>query len=365
MGNFVDWLGDNFNTLEGNWSDLILKENLPAKYANQAGDVIPIAGAPIPDLNDFMTILAAQTRKDNRLGMEHMKDSGGMPRELDFAVSLHGIRYRCNMFHYMGGNLALVMRKLNARIPEFASLGLPVDTVLPMFQRSSGILVFSGATGSGKSTTMASGLVEQTKRPLHILSIEDPVEYVLPTDRVAEVTQREIGVDSANFGMALRAALREKPNIIMVGEMRDAETIETAAVAANSGHLVLGTTHAATASESVRRMLESVSGEHRNSLQNLLADSVIGIISQKLVPNISRTGKVLAYEIMTSSSSVRANIRSGKYEALPGDIKQGGADGMILMERCLKDLVRAGKISLEDAELYAPNREQLRSLLEH
>ncbi|MBU2723811.1 type IV pilus twitching motility protein PilT [Acidithiobacillus ferridurans] len=365
MSAFVKWFESHGESLPGNWSDLLLKEGRAPKYANQAGLVIPIPDAPIPEHADFELLLKAQTRSDYRFELHHLHGEDGQPRELDFAAQLDGLRFRCNLFHYMGGNLALVMRKLNAHIPEFSTLGLPLDIVLPLFNRSSGILIFSGATGSGKSTTQASGLIAQSHRPIHILTIEDPVEYLLPTDRSAEITQREIGVDSTSFGTALRAALREKPNIIMVGEMRDAETIETAAVAANSGHLVLGTTHAATASESVRRMLESVSEGHRSSLQNLLADAIVGIVSQKLVPNINKDGKVLAYEIMTATPEVRANIRTGRYEALPGVIQQGGADGMMLMEKCLREQVRSGKILEEDAIAYAPDPERLRKMLEY
>lgn len=365
MAAFVSWFEQHAATLEGNWSDLILKEGRPAKYADASGHVVPISGAPTPDREDFHTLLEAQTRKDFRFTLKNLHGESGQPKELDYAAMLAGLRFRCNLFHYMGGSLALVMRKLNAHIPDFSILGLPLDTVLPLFARKSGIILFSGATGSGKSTTMASGLAAQTIRPVHVLTVEDPVEYLLPTDRTAEVTQREVGVDSLSFSSALRAGLREKPDIIMVGELRDAETIETAAVAANSGHLVLATTHARTASETVRRLLDSVPDSSRPSLQNQLADSILAVIAQVLIPRADGQGKALAYEIMTASSSVRANIRGGRYEKLPADIFQGRDEGMTQMETCLVDMVRNGVITQEDAMAATPDLDTLKQRLSY
>ncbi len=365
MTAFVSWFEQHAATLKGNWSDLMLKEGKSAKFADESGYVVPIPGAPIPDREDFHRLLDAQTREDFRFTLEHLHGENGQPRELDYAAIIGGIRFRCNLFHYMGGNLALVMRKLNADIPDFATLGLPLDTVLPLFARKSGMLLFSGATGSGKSTTMASGMSAQSSRPIHMLTVEDPIESLLPTDRVAEVTQREVGVDSATFATALRAGLREKPDIIMVGELRDAETIETAAVAANSGHLLMSTTHARNASETVRRLLDSVPESTRPSLQNQLADSILAVIAQVLVPRADGHGKVLAYEIMTSSNSVRANIRGGKYEKLPSDIYQGRDDGMIQMESCLVEMVHDGTITLEAAMAAAPDIDTLKQRLSY
>jgi twitching motility protein PilT len=365
MAAFVSWFERHAATLEGNWSDLMLKEGRPAKYADASGCVVPIPGAPIPEREDMISLLEAQTRVDFRFTLKNLHGENGLPRELDYAAMLGGLRFRCNLFHYMGGNLALVMRKLNAHVQEFPTLGLPMETVLPLFARKSGMILFSGATGSGKSTTMASGMVAQTHRPIHMLTIEDPIELLIPTDRVAEVTQREVGVDSVNFSTALRAGLREKPDIIMVGELRDAETIETAAIAANSGHLLMATTHARNASESIRRLLDSVPESSRPSLQNQLADSIIAIIAQVLVPRADGQGKVLAYEIMTSSSSVRANIRGGKYEKLPADIFQGRDDGMIQMESCLVDMVRNGVITQEAAMAATPDIDTLKQRLSY
>lgn len=364
MSAFFNWMSSNLSRLEGNWSDLLLKENRLPKYADAHGDVVPLPDAPVVMEEDIRLILDTQTRKDFRFSLENLHKSG-KPNELDFAAEVFDIRFRCNLFHYMGGNLALVMRKLNSQIPAFDALGLPTDVILPMFARSSGILLFSGATGSGKSTSQASGLTAQMDRPIHIVTAEDPVEYLLPTDRTAEVTQREIGVDSENFATALRAALREKPNVIMVGELRDAETIETAAVAANSGHLVLGTTHASTASESIRRLLESSPEASRPALQNMLADAIVGVVSQKLLRRADGKGKCLAYEIMTASDSVRANIRTGHYDQLPSTIRQGKSDQMMLMEEHLKELIRKEVITKETAMAAAPSPARLLEMLEY
>ena len=365
MAAFVPWFEQHAATLEGNWSDLILKEGLTAKYADALGRVVPIPGAPKPDRDDFHALLEAQTRQDFRFTLQSMHGENGRPRELDYAAILGGLRFRCNLFHYMGGNLCQVMRKLNAHIPDFATLGLPMDTMLPLFARKSGMLLFSGATGSGKSTTMAAGMSAQNTRSIHMLTVEDPIEYLLSNEGAAEVTQREVGVDSESFSTALRAGLREKPDIIMVGELRDAETIETAAIAANSGHLLMATTHARTASETVRRLLDSVPESSRPSLQNQLADSILAVIAQVLVPRADGQGKVLAYEIMTASSSVRANIRSGRYEKLPSDIAQGGDEGMIRMESCLANLVRDGVITRDAAMSAAPDTETLTQRLNY
>lgn len=364
MAAFVEWFEKGKADLVGNWSDLFLKEGRIPKFADASGHVVPIPGAPVVERADFEQILAAQTRKDFRFVMEDMHGSEG-PRELDYAASLFGLRFRCNQFHYSGGVNALVMRKLNEQIPEFSTLGLPMEVALPFFSRSAGIIIFVGATGSGKSTSQASGLIAQLHRAIHILTIEDPVEYLIPVDQNAEVTQREVGVDSRSFDMAIRAALREKPNIIMVGELRDAETIEAATIAANSGHLVLATTHASTASEAIRRILESVPSENRAGLQNILADSLVAVIAQKLLPRADRPGKVLAYEIMTATSAVRADIVTGRYANLPTQIQQGREEGMNLMEECIKDLYRASRITEETAYAFAPSPDRLRKIMEY
>ncbi len=364
MSAFVGWFEKEKESLAGNWSDLFLKEGRFPKYADASGHVVVIPGAPVVTVEDFEAILASQTRKDFRFSMEHMHGKGG-PVELDYAANFCGLRFRCNQFHYAGGNNALVMRKLNEVIPEFSSLGLPLDVALPFFSRSSGIIIFAGATGSGKSTSQAAGLNAQLDRYIHVLTIEDPMEYLLSTERNAEVTQREVGVDSMSFSMAIRAALREKPNIIMVGELRDAETIEAATIAANSGHLVLATTHASTASEAIRRILESVPSENRAGLQNILADSLVAVIAQKLLPRSDKPGKVLAYEIMTATSAVKADITTGKYANLPNQIQQGGEDGMNTMEERIKDLLRAGFVSEETALSFAPNPDHLKKMMEY
>lgn len=363
MSAFVKWFEEHQQEMVGNWSDLFLKEGRAPKMADASGNVVEISGAPIITAEDAIEILDAQTRVDYRFKISDLHGHDGEPAELDFAAKMGGIRFRCNLFHYFGGNKALVMRKLNEHIPEFGALGFPTDIVLPLFGRSSGIILFAGATGSGKSTSQASGLIAQVTRPIHILTIEDPVEYLLPVDCTAEVTQREVGVDSRSFSTAIRAALREKPNIIMVGELRDAETIEAATVAANSGHLVLATTHASTASEAIRRILESVPMETRAGLQNIMADALVGVIAQKLLPRADKPGKVLAYEIMTATSSVRANITTGRYDQLSSEISQGSIDGMNLMEHRIKDLLREGIVTEETAYAFAPNPTRLKEMM--
>lgn len=363
MTDFLTWFEHGQQSLEGNWSDLFLKEGRLPKMADASGNVVPIPGAPHITVDDIVAILECQTRKDYRFKLSDLHGKNGLPAELDFAARVSDLRFRCNLFHYAGGNKALVMRKLNEHIPDFASLGLPTETVLPFFGRTAGLILFAGATGSGKSTSQSSGLISQIHRAIHMLTIEDPVEYLLPVDQAAEVTQREIGVDSRDFSTAIRAALREKPNIIMVGELRDAETIEAATIAANSGHLVLATTHAATAPEAIRRILESVPIESRAGLQNILADSLVAVIAQKLMPRADKPGKILAYEVLTATSSVRANIASGRYDQLSSEISQGGMEGMNLMEQCIKDLLREGSVTEEIAYAFAPSPKRLHDMM--
>jgi twitching motility protein PilT len=177
------------------------------------------------------------------------------------------------------------------------------------------------------------------------------------------VTQREIGPDSKSFSYALRAALREKPDIIMVGELRDAETIETASIAANSGHLVFSTTHARSASEAVRRILESMPEGSRDAMRNQLSSSLIGVIAQTLVSRADGKGKVLAYEIMSATPSIRANIASGKFSSIYSDIDTGSLDGNITMEKCLQNLYISGMITKESAYLKAANPDKMRTLI--
>jgi twitching motility protein PilT len=284
-------------------------------------------------------------------------------RQIDFAHSIPGLaRFRVNVF-FQRGTLGAAFRLIPADIKTLEELGLPT-TLHALTEKPRGLVLVTGPTGSGKSTTLAALIDEiNRKRPEHILTIEDPVEFVHRHKRCI-VNQREIGPDASSFAEALRAALREDPDVILLGEMRDLETISTAITAAETGHLVFATLHTQSAPSTVDRIIDAFPAAQQEQVRVQLAATLQGICTQALLPTPGGTGRVPALEILFPDDAVRNLIRQGKVEQVYSVMQTSTAKGMQTMEQSLADLVIRKVIKLDDALSRSSRPEQLLSLLE-
>ena len=267
-----------------------------------------------------------------------------MVGEADLALTIAGVRCRLNLFRQQGCWSAAI-RLLNEHIPDLSELGLPaVVSDFPAY--SQGLVLITGETGSGKSTTLAAVLNQINRQEAkHILTLEDPIEYVYTPDRCI-INQREVGKDTQSFAAGLRAALREDPDVILVGEMRDLETIETALTAAETGHLVFGTVHTNSAADSIDRMVDVFPAQRQQQIRLQLSMTLKAVLSQQLLPKVGG-GRVLACEVMKVDGAIRNLIREGKTPQIANAIQTTGAAGNILMDRCLQNLRASGVITEE------------------
>ncbi len=282
--------------------------------------------------------------------------------DVDFAYSNSFGRFRaCVVKQRLGYDLTF--RIINSQVPTMAELGLPPQIKL-LTQYQNGLVLVTGSVGSGKSTTLAA-LVEEVNltRRDHIITLEDPIEYII-SSKNCHVTQREVHTHTASFSAALRGALREDPDVIMVGEMRDLETISLAITASETGHLVLGTLHTSNAARTLDRVLDVFPADQRDQIRVMVSESLRGIISQQLVPRADNTGRCLATEILMNNPAVGNLIREGKTFMLPGVIQTGKKQGMLLMDDSLLQLFEAGLISPEEAMFRAENKTLMRQALE-
>lgn len=267
--------------------------------------------------------------------------------EADLALTIAGVRCRVNLFRQQTAWSAAI-RLLNERIPALSELGLP-KTAAEFPSYSQGLVLITGETGSGKSTTLAAILNQiNQNESKHILTLEDPIEYVYPPGKCV-VNQREIGRDTGSFAAGLRAALREDPDVILVGEMRDLETIETALTAAETGHLVFGTVHTNSAADSVDRIVDVFPAERQQQIRLQLSMTLKAVLSQQLLPK-NGGGRALACEVMKTDGAIRNLIREGKTPQIANAIQTTGGIGNILMDRALQELFSAGIISRETFE---------------
>lgn len=276
--------------------------------------------------------------------------------ELDLAKTIAGVRCRINIFRQQGAWSAAV-RLLNDHIPELSELGLPaVAAELPGY--SQGLVLITGETGSGKSTTLAAVLNQINQNEAkHILTLEDPIEYVYTPDRCV-INQREVGKDTGSFAAGLRAALREDPDVILVGEMRDLETIETALTAAETGHLVFGTVHTNSAADSVDRIVDVFPAQRQQQIRLQLSMTLKAVLSQQLLPR-EGGGRVLACEVMKADGAIRNLIREGKTPQIANTIQTTGSLGNILMDKALSNLLAAGSISQKTYESALRDQSQV------
>jgi len=283
-------------------------------------------------------------------------------RELDFSLALMGLdRFRVNV-HMQRGCVEAALRRISLLIPTMEELQLP-PIIGDLAHKQSGLVLITGATGTGKSTTMAAmiNMINQD-RSCVIISIEDPIEYV-HTNKRSIIKQREVYRDTNSFAEALRRCLRQDPDVIVVGEMRDLETISTALTAAETGHLVLATLHTPDAPQTIERIIDVFPPYQQQQVRLQLATALEGIISQQLVPRASGKGRVMVPEIMMATSGVRNMVRERQVEQLRTAIQTGGQYGMKTMDKSLKELYEDGIITYETAITYAHNIDELKSLL--
>ena len=304
------------------------------------GRLVAIEGASPTDCAAVTAIL------DGLLSRPQL-DEFARDRQLDFAFTWRDrARFRANAFFQMG-RPAIALRLIPSQIPTPEGLGLPT-VVGNLLRRPHGLVLVTGPTGSGKSTTLAAmvGWINHY-RPCHILTVEDPIEY-LHTSDVAMVSQREVGTDTTTFDAALRAALREDPDVILVGEMRDLETISLALTLAETGHLVFATVHTNDAAQTVDRIIDVFPPGQQDQIRTQFSLTLAGVIAQRLVPRIGG-GRVAAFEVLLGTPAVSNIIREGKVRQLRNVIATGQRDGMCVLEQSLGHLVNTGFITMDDA----------------
>lgn len=326
-----------------------------APMARQVGNLLP--------LSDYQRLSPADT-KELLLGIlnEDQKVKLVSRGEIDLSYSIAGVgRFRVNIYHQRG-TIAGAFRTIPTEIRNLDELGIPrvVGTVA---DKQRGLYLVTGPTGSGKSTTLAAVIdMINTSRACHIITLEDPIEYLHKHNK-AMVNQREIGSDSENFANALRAALREDPDVILVGEMRDPETTSIAVTAAETGHLVLATLHTVDTVQTIDRIIDQFPAAQQGQIRIQLAGVLIGVMSQQLMPNKDNSGRVVAVEVMMATPAARNLIREGKTHQIYSVIQTGAKYGMQSMDSSLRDLFLTRKISKEEAISRAIDPEELRRMI--
>ncbi len=283
-------------------------------------------------------------------------------RQVDMALSVPGLaRFRVNVY-FQRQSLGAAFRLIPSELKSVEELGLP-KALNEFALKPRGLVLVTGPTGSGKSTTLAALIdeINRTRRD-HIMTIEDPIEF-LHRHKSCVVNQRELGADAQSFAMALKAALRQDPDVILVGEMRDLETISTALTAAETGHLVFATLHTQDAPQTVDRVIDVFPAHQQQQIRVQLATSLQGVVTQQLVPLVRGQGRTVAAEIMVATPAVRNLIREGKVHQIYSAMQAGARFGMRSMDQSLAELVRAGKITFEVAVERAANADDLRRLL--
>ncbi len=296
---------------------------------------------PADTLQAVMDIMTEQQR-------EKFEEKG----EYDMSFSIRNVgRYRVNAYKQRG-SVAIALRLVDTEIPSPESLGVP-ESVIDLSQRKRGLVLVTGPTGSGKSTTLAAIIDKiNNTRDAHIITLEDPIEY-LHSHKYSMVNQREIGLDTQSYANALRAALREDPDVILVGEMRDFDTISVAITAAETGHLVLSTLHTIGAASTVDRVIDVFPPHQQQQIRVQLSNVLEAVISQQLIPTADGRGRVAAFEVMHANHAVRNLIREGKSHQLVSVMQTNRKMGMITMDEAIQQLYMEGRISREMAVQFA------------
>ncbi|MEN9252426.1 MAG: type IV pilus twitching motility protein PilT [Thermostichales cyanobacterium BF4_bins_65] len=338
-------------------SDLHISCGLPP-YIRVRGHLEPVEHEPL-SAEEVQRLIFSMLNNNQRKTLEQTW-------ELDCAYGVRGIgRFRVNVYKDRG-TYACAMRALSSEIPNIDKLGLP-DICREVAQKPRGLVLVTGPTGSGKTTTLASMIdfINRTKAE-HILTVEDPIEYVY-TPIKSIIHQRQLGEDTKSFANALKAAMREDPDIILVGEMRDLETIQLAVRAAETGHLVFGTLHTSSAAQTVDRMVDVFPPEQQQQIRVQLSNSLVAVFAQTLAvrhnPKPGEPGRCLVQEIMVVTPAIANLIREGKTAQIYSAIQTGGREGMQTLEKALADLYQQGKITFETAMSKTSRPDELQRLL--
>ena len=284
-------------------------------------------------------------------------------KELDFAFSVEGLaRFRANYF-VQQGYVGVAIRMLPFQVRNFSELGLPVAVVTDLCEKPKGLVLVTGATGSGKTTTLAA-MVDyiNTRHDYHLITIEDPIEYV-HTNKRSIIDQREVGTDTQSFAQGLKHVLRQDPDVILVGEMRDLETIETALIVAETGHLVLATLHTSDAVQTVNRIIDVFPAHQQNQVRVQLSLELLGVVSQQLIPKASGRGRVLATEVLIANHAVRSLVREQKIHQLYSVIQTGQKEGMRTMNQTLHELCMKHAITTDEAVARSTDPDDLMRLM--
>lgn len=325
-------------TVDEGSSDLHIRAGVPPMLRIH-GSLTPLDSPPLTPEDTEM--LARSITPDEKI--KEVEECGGA----DFALPFLDLaRFRVSVFkereHY-----GIVMRQIPTHLFTLEEIGLP-DEVKELLFKPRGLILVTGPTGSGKSTTLASMIdVINRERNCHIITIEDPIEYFHPHKNCI-VTQREVGTDVPSFAEAIRRALRQDPDVILVGEMRDIETMQAAITAAETGHLVFATLHTTGAAATVDRIVDAFPTDQQEQVRTQLSMGLVAVISQLLLPRVDKPGRVAAFEVMISTPSIRSRIRDNKTFMINSDIQTGAKFGMVSLDSNLMDLYNIGKISYED-----------------
>ncbi len=335
-------------------TDLHLSANRPP-YLRLDDRLVPTEHQPLSG-DDLKELIYSLIGPDKIERFERWK-------ELDFAFSIEGLaRFRANYF-VQQGYVGAAIRMLPFRTLTFSELGLPVPVVTDLCNKPKGLVLVTGATGSGKTTTLAA-MVDylNTNKDLHIVTIEDPIECVHVSKR-SIIDQREVGSDTQSFAQGLKHVLRQDPDVILIGEMRDLETIETALIVAETGHLVLATLHTSDAVQTVNRIVDVFPSHQQNQVRVQLSLELLGVVSQQLIPKASGRGRVLASEVLLVNHAVRSLIREQKIHQIYSLIQTGQKEGMRTMNQTLYELYLNRVISFEEAVARSNDPDDLLRLI--
>lgn len=349
---------------------IAMDEMLKQAVDKGASDIFLVVGQPVSfKINGVIEKQEKQTLTPDELavivdrfyvlaGRDNQKREYG---DDDFSISVPRVgRFRVNVFKQRG-SWGAVLRVVNFELPHVETMGIS-QTILDIGKKQKGLILVTGSAGSGKSTTLAYIIDQINKmRNCHILTLEDPIEF-LHSHNMSIVSQREIGIDSSNYSRALKAALREAPDVILIGEMRDLETIEIAMTAAETGHLVLSTLHTIGAANTIDRIVDVFPPEQQQQIRFQLSMVLEAVVSQQLIPTMD--GKLTpAFEILKVNNAIRTLIRDGKTHQIPSAIATSGEDGMIAMDDSILKLYRDGRIDENNALYYCINQENMRRSL--
>ena len=323
---------------EYQFSDIHLKEDKPIMLRIDGDMMIP----------DEDVVSSAELREfANDTLNEGQKSRLEEVRDVDLAIEIGPCRFRANFF-YTADGLSAVLRKIETEIPSMAQLNLP-HVMQSMAEKPNGLVLVTGPTGSGKSTSLAAIIdAINSNKQGHILTIEDPIEYIHHAKNCS-ISQREMGRDAESFASALRASLREDPDVILVGEMRDLETIQLALTAAETGHLVFATLHTSGAPNTINRIIDVFPAGQQSQVRAQLSQSLQMVVTQKLFKKSDGEGRVAAFEVMVCNHAVRNLIREGKIFQIESIMQTARGEGMVTMDKAIEELVSTGKISQRDS----------------